>query len=121
MMPVISVSSNKMFISPKKEEKCQLMIKNEGEVNIVYQISMMNASNYVMSPICAILHPKEDLTLNVTRKAGKLLEEEFFRIDYGTAPEGIIDARESANRADLSGREIIEVVEIDEKEMKVVR
>ncbi|CAI2348584.1 unnamed protein product [Caenorhabditis sp. 36 PRJEB53466] len=121
MMPAISVSSNKVFISPKKEERCQLTIKNDGEVNVVYQISMINAANYVMSPICAILHPREDLTLNITRKAVKLLEEEFFRIDFGLAPEGIIDARESADRAVLSGREIIEVVEIDEKEMKVVR
>uniref|UniRef100_A0A8R1EVV2 Major sperm protein n=2 Tax=Caenorhabditis japonica TaxID=281687 RepID=A0A8R1EVV2_CAEJA len=135
LLPVITVSSNKLFINPKKEQKCQLTIKNDGEVNVVYQISTMQAANYIMSPICAILHPEEELTLSITRKvvvqltvifitkfqAGNLLEEEFFRIDYGTAPDGIIDARESADRADLSGREIIEVVEIDEKEMKVVR
>lgn len=70
MQPVISVSSNKVFISPKKEQKCQLTIKNDGEVNVVYQISIMNAANYVMSPICAILLPKEELTLNITRKVG---------------------------------------------------
>ncbi|CCD73347.1 Major sperm protein [Caenorhabditis elegans] len=121
MQPVISVSSNKVFISPKKEQKCQLTIKNDGEVNVVYQISIMNAANYVMSPICAILLPKEELTLNITRKPGKLLEEEFFRIDYGVAPEGIIDARDSSDRAEFTNREIIEVVEIDEKEMKIVR
>uniref|UniRef100_A0A1I7TXT3 Major sperm protein n=1 Tax=Caenorhabditis tropicalis TaxID=1561998 RepID=A0A1I7TXT3_9PELO len=121
MMPVITVSSNKVFVDAKKEEKCQLMIRNDGAVNVVYQISIMNAANYVMSPINAILQPKEELTLNVTRKKGKLLEEEFFRIDYGLAPEGIIDARDSANRAELTEREIIEVVEIDEKEMKLAR
>ncbi|KAF1760385.1 hypothetical protein GCK72_008634 [Caenorhabditis remanei] len=119
-MPLISVSSNKLYISSKKEEKCQLTIKNEGVVNIVYQISIMHAANYVMSPICAILHPNEDLTLNITRK-GKLLDEEFFRIDYGLAPEGIIDARDSADRAEFTDREIIEVVEIDERDMKVAR
>ncbi|CAL2038115.1 unnamed protein product [Caenorhabditis brenneri] len=121
MMPVLTVSSNKLFIDPKKEEKSQLTIKNDGEVNVVYQISIMHAANYVMSPICAILHPNEDLTLNITRKKGKLLDEEFFRIDYGLAPEGIIDARDSADRAEFTDREIIEVVEIDEKDMKVAR
>ncbi|CAP20825.1 Protein CBR-OSM-10 [Caenorhabditis briggsae] len=121
MMPFISTSSNKVFVSASKEEKCQLAIKNEGKVNVVYQISIMNAANYVMSPICAILQPNEELTLNITRKKGKLLDEEFFRIDYGIAPEGIIDARVSADRANFTEREIIEVVEIDEKEMKLAR
>ncbi|CAB3401483.1 unnamed protein product [Caenorhabditis bovis] len=120
MIPSLTVTPSKIFVSPDREEKFVLAVKNTGEVNVVYQISMVNSENYLMSPICAILHPHEELSLNITRKVGPIVEE-LFRLDYGAAPDGIIDAREAANRSEMTKREIIEVVTIDNNDMKVVR
>ncbi|CAI5443930.1 unnamed protein product [Caenorhabditis angaria] len=129
LIPKLELSTNKIYLTPNREDKTSITLTNIGSVTLVYQICMLNNNEgYTMSPTCAILQAGEELTLNIVRKAdvkGKNKEKtevaEFFSLEYGKSPDGFLDAKQAAEKAQMDQREIVEIFKLDEGKMKAVK